>query len=163
MESYIQALDPAWQPVFRQALAEIDANMPPGFELVMQYGMPCYVVPLSTYPAGYLDQADVPLPFLSLGMQKHHLALYHMGLYAFPEHLAWFQTEYARRSTTRLDMGKSCVRFRNSKTIPVSLLGELARRITAQEWVEKYETSRQRVVRLARRKRIQNESKSLRV
>lgn len=102
--------------------------------------MPTFVVPLNTYPKGYLNRTDEPLPFISIGVQKNHIALYHMGLYGMEELKEWFEREYAKRVPTKLNMGKSCIRFTNTKTIPYDLIGELSEKVTVKEWINKYET-----------------------
>ena len=103
----------------------------------MQYGMITYVVPHSLYPAGYRVNPKDPLPFLSIGSQKQYLSLYHMGLYALPELLDWFRAAYERAGAGKLDMGKSCVRFRREDKIPFGLIEQLAAKITVQEYVAK--------------------------
>lgn len=125
----------------RQLLLE---NMPTGFEEVISYGMLAYVVPFSTYPSGYHCNPKQPLPFLSLANQKNHIALYHMGLYANPELLSWFTAEYTKHSTQKLDMGKSCIRFKKPEHIPYTLLKELVQQVTPQQWVNQYEVTLQR-------------------
>ena len=122
----------------------IAKNLPKGFAEVMQYGMPGWVVPHSLYPAGYHCDAKQPLPFLSIAAQKQYIAVYHMGIYADPALLEWFQTEYAERCTAKLDMGKSCIRFKKPDQIPMSLIGELASKMTPRQWVEVYETTMKR-------------------
>ncbi|MBC3540905.1 DUF1801 domain-containing protein [Rufibacter sediminis] len=114
-------------------------NLPAGFSEEMSYGMIGYVVPHSLYPAGYHCDPKLPLPFLSIASQKNFIAVYHMGLYANPELLAWFTDEYPKHSKTKLDMGKSCIRFKKPNQIPLALLGELAAKMTPQQWIELYE------------------------
>jgi hypothetical protein len=114
-------------------------NLPAGFEEVMSYGMLGYVVPHALYPGGYHCDPSLPLPFMNLAAQKHFYAVYHMGIYADPDLMAWFQAEYADRVPTRLDMGKSCIRLKNPKNIPYELIGELAGKMTPQDWIERYE------------------------
>ena len=99
---------------------------------MISYKMPDYSVPLNRYP-------EIPLPFISLASQKNYIALYHMGLYAFPDLMSWFQNEYAKLSIGKLDMGKSCLRLRNMKKIPFELLGKLVSSISVDEWIEIYE------------------------
>jgi len=120
----------------------IIAHLPEGFEETFGYNMPAWVVPHSLYPDGYHVDPTTPLPFLNLAAQKRHLALYHMGLYADPKLLAWFQEAYAERVPTKLDMGKSCIRFRNPATIPYDLIGELCEKMTPQDWIRLYEAQR---------------------
>ena len=116
-------------------------NLPKGFSESIGYGMLCYSVPHSIYPAGYHCDPKQPLPFISLASQKNFIALYHMGLYANPELLGWFQKEYARRSPSKLDMGKSCIRFKKPEHIPYELIGELVQKITVKDWIGMYEAN----------------------
>lgn len=129
----------------REALAKLREtlikNLPSGFQETIGYNMLCYVVPKSTYPAGYHCDPKLPLPFISVAAQKNFIALYHMGIYAEPELLEWFTTEYAKHSKTKLDMGKSCIRFKKPDAIPFDLIAELAGKITVQDWIERYETN----------------------
>ena len=116
-------------------------NLPAGFEETMYCGMIGFVVPHSTYPDGYHCNPEDPLPFVSLASQKNHIALYHFGIYAFPELLEWFTSEYPKHVKTRLDMGKSCIRFKKPERIPFDLIAELAGKITVENWIETYETN----------------------
>ncbi|CAM4367057.1 DUF1801 domain-containing protein [Cytophagaceae bacterium 50C-KIRBA] len=115
-------------------------NIPPGFEETISYGMIGYVVPKSIYPAGYHCKTDEPLPFLSIASQKNFIALYHMGMYADEKLLQWFQNEYPKHAKSKLDMGKSCVRFKKMDDIPFSLIAELAQKITVADWISRYES-----------------------
>jgi hypothetical protein len=117
----------------------IAKNLPKGFAEVMQYGMPGWVVPHSLYPAGYHCDPKQPLPFLGVASQVQYVAVYHMGIYADPALLKWFQDEYARQATGKLDMGKSCIRFKQPDQIPLKLMGDLASRMTPRKWIELYE------------------------
>jgi hypothetical protein len=122
--------------VIREALL---TNLPKGYEEAMSYGMLGYVVPHSIYPSGYHCAPKLPLPFISLASQKNFIALYHMGLYATPSLMEWFTTEYPKHSKAKLDMGKSCMRFKKIADIPVALIGELASKMTVEEWISVYE------------------------
>lgn len=117
----------------------IISSLPEGFESGIGYGMILYFVPHTIYPAGYHCNPKQPLPFVSLASQKNFIALYHMGLYADPELLTWFTEKYKRTISTKLDMGKSCIRFKNVTTIPYELIGELMRKITVTSWINTYE------------------------
>ncbi len=141
-EEYIEAIDEKWKDGFIRLMEVIDANIPEGFEKNMQYGMISYVVPFSIYPDGYHVTPETPLPFISLAAQKRHIALYHMGIYGDPKLLNWFQDEYSKVVPTKLNMGKSCIRFTNTKNIPYELIGELASKISVEKWIECYETNR---------------------
>jgi len=114
-------------------------NLPKGFKEVMSYGMLGYVVPHEIYPAGYHCDPRLPLPFINIASQKNFIAFYHMGIYAMPELLKWFVTEFPKHSTAKLDMGKACTRFKNPEQIPYKLIGELVKKISVKDWIETYE------------------------
>ncbi len=142
VSEYIHTIPEKWQEGYIKLLKTIDENLPKGFELTMQYGMPSYVVPLSKYPAGYLNRENDPLPFISLAAQKNYLSLYHMGLYADETLLVWFEEAYANQVPTKLNMGKSCLRMSNVNYIPFKLIGELVSKISVDQWIELYEHGR---------------------
>ena len=100
-----------------------------------------YVVPHSIYPDGYHCDPKTPLPFINLASQKAHIGFYHMGIYSDPELMAWFTAQYPKYVSTKLNMGKSCVRFKNPNTIPFELMGELVSKMTVQDWIGKYESA----------------------
>lgn len=115
-------------------------NLPKGFEESMGYGMIAYVVPHTLYPDGYHCDPKLPLPFINIASQKNFIALYHMGMYAHKELLDWFVGEYSKHCKTKLDMGKSCVRFKKMDDIPYELIGQLCEKMSLQEWVKLYES-----------------------
>jgi hypothetical protein len=121
----------------------INAGLPPGFDERMGYGMLAWVVPHSIYPAGYHCDPKLALPFINVASQKQFVALYHMGIYADPELLAWFVAEWPKHTPMKLDMGKSCIRFKKFDTLPYDLIRELCTRMTPQRWIEVYETALQ--------------------
>ena len=139
-EDYIRQLPIERQPVIQKLRETVKANLPKGFEEVISYGMIGYVVPHSIYPAGYHCTPELPLPFLNIASQKNFVAVYHMGMYAKKELLDWFTAEFPKHSTRKLDMGKSCIRFKNIDDIPYKLLGELASKMTMDEWIGIYES-----------------------
>ena len=114
-------------------------NLPKRFVEEMNYGMIGYVVPHSIYPAGYHCDPKLPLPFMNLASHKNFIAFYHMGIYASPDLLEWFMEEYPKYSQAKLDMGKSCIRFKKIDQIPFELIGKLVSRMTAKEWIDVYE------------------------
>jgi uncharacterized protein YdhG (YjbR/CyaY superfamily) len=139
VENYIEQL-PEDRKAAIQALRKIfSENLPQGFQECMSYGMIGYVVPHSIYPAGYHCDTKLPLPFLNLASQKSHIAVYHMGIYADPELLNWFQSAYAAEVKGKLDMGKSCIRFKKPELIPYGLFAELASKMSVQDWIGLYE------------------------
>ncbi|WP_340105080.1 DUF1801 domain-containing protein [Rhodohalobacter sp. 8-1] len=140
-EEYIRELPDDRRPAMEKLRTVILENLPSGFEERMSYEMIGYVVPHSVYPDGYHTDPTLPLPFMSIASQKNHIALYHMGLYNDEELLKWFKSEFPNHTDSRLDMEKSCVRFKNPDNIPFELIGELSRKMSAEEWVELYEES----------------------
>lgn len=139
VEDYIKNLQPDRKEAVIKLRRSIRENLPEGFEEHFSYGMIGYVVPLSRYPRGYHAKKGEPLPFLSVASQKNYIAVYHMGLYAKEEVEEWFRTEYAKSVSTKLDMGKSCIRFKDERSIPYELITKLCRMITVQEYIEAYE------------------------
>lgn len=139
VEQYLAELPPERQSAVRALHRQLVDRLPAGFEAQMSYGMIGYVVPHTLYPAGYHCDPKLPLPFMALASQKGSINLYHMGLYADAELMAWFQAEHARASARKLDMGKSCVRYKKPEEIPLALLGELAARMTVPQWIRLYE------------------------
>ena len=115
-------------------------NLPKGFEEGMSYGMIGYYVPHSIYPSGYHCSPQLPLPFMSVAGQKNSINFYHMGIYANPELYNWFVAEFPKHSSKKLDMGKSCIRFKKATDIPFELLGELVRKISVSDWIATYES-----------------------
>ncbi|WKZ58688.1 MAG: DUF1801 domain-containing protein [Cyclobacteriaceae bacterium] len=114
-------------------------NLPKGFEPAISYGGLGYVVPHKLYPAGYHCKPEEPLPFAGIASQKGSINLYHMGIYANPKLLNWFVSEYPKHSKQRLDMGKSCIRFKKLDDIPYKLVGQLMKKITVKQWIGMYE------------------------
>ena len=119
----------------------INQNIDKGFSEEINYGMIGWVVPHSLYPDGYHCNPKLPLPFLSIVSQKHFVAVYHMGIYASPTILKWFVNEYPKHCPTKLDMGKSCIRFKKIENIPYNLIGELVSKMSADEWIKLYESN----------------------
>lgn len=117
----------------------ITKNLPKGFEAAISYGSLGYVVPHSVYPAGYHCKPEEPLPFAGLASQKHTISFYHMGIYVDKSLLDWFVKEYPKHCKQRLDMGKSCIRFKKFDDIPYELIGELMTKIEVDEWIRIYE------------------------
>jgi uncharacterized protein YdhG (YjbR/CyaY superfamily) len=137
--AYIDTLPDDRKAALKKLRAVIRKNLPKGFAEGLYYKMPTYVVPHSKYPKGYHCDPSQPLPFLSFASQKNFVSLYHMGMYADPALLAWFQKEWPKHVSTKLDMGKSCVRFKKVETIPYDLIGELVGKMTPDDWISLYE------------------------
>jgi hypothetical protein len=117
----------------------IVANLPKGFEPGISYGMLGYVIPHHLYPAGYHCKPSEPLPFASIASQKNSINFYHMGIYMDPALMEWFVAEYPKHSKQKLDIGKSCMRFKKTEHIPYELLGQLMQKMTAEQWIALYE------------------------
>ncbi|MFM7730212.1 MAG: DUF1801 domain-containing protein [Flavobacteriales bacterium] len=124
---------------FQQLHQTIVKHLPKGFEAAMSYGGLGYVVPHSIYPDGYHCKPSEPLPFAAIASQKGSINFYHMGIYAMPELLDWFVQEFPKHSKQKLDMGKSCIRFKKMDNIPYALIGQLIKKITVKQWIETYE------------------------
>lgn len=141
VEDYISQIPEERQEIFREIFNTINDHLPEGFSQGSSYGIIGWGVPLKTYPAGYHCAPGSPLPFISIASQKNFIALYHMGMYAKPELLDWFVAKYPKYSKRKLDMGKSCVRFKKMDDIPLELLAELSKKMTVEEWIDIYETN----------------------
>ncbi len=137
--NYINQLPEERKPAMEKLLDLLKENLPTGFELQMQYSMPSYVVPHTIFPAGYHCNPKEPLPFISIASQKNFIAVYHMGLYANLELYNWFVSEYPKYSKYKLDMGKSCIRFKRMDDIPYELLGQLFQKMSVQDWIDIYQ------------------------
>ena len=140
-DEYVDGLPEERRGAVEKLRRIIRENLPAGFEETMSYGMIGYVVPHEIYPKGYHVDPNLPLPFINLASQKNYIALYHSGIYCDPKLQEWFREEYDQRSPRKLDMGKSCIRFKKPEAIPFDLVGELAGKITPEEWIELYEGS----------------------
>jgi hypothetical protein len=139
VEQYLAELPPDRQPAMEKLHKLIKKNLPKGFEAVMCYGMIGYVVPHKIYPSGYHCDPKLPLPFISIASQKNFIAIYHMGIYADAKLLEWFTKEHAKATPKKMDMGKSCMRYKKPEDIPYELIGQLASKVTPQQWIVTYE------------------------
>lgn len=139
-EDYIRQLPDDRKVPMNKLRKIIKDNLPKGFEETLGYGMIGYVVPHSKYPEGYHCDPKLPLPFMNLASQKNFIAVYNMGIYVKKDVYDWFVSEYQKRCKCKLDMGKSCIRFKYLDDIPYELIGELASKITVDEWINYYES-----------------------
>jgi uncharacterized protein YdhG (YjbR/CyaY superfamily) len=139
VQDYIQSLPEDRQSAITKLCSLVKKNLPKGFEECISYGMIGYSVPHSLYPKGYHCDPKIALPFLSIASQKNFIAIYHMGIYADPTLLNWFTQEYPKHSKGKLDMGKSCIRFKKADQIPFELIAELVTKMTPKQWIELYE------------------------
>ena len=140
VDAYIAELPEDRKKAMTELRKVIKKNIPKGFKEGMSYGMMGWSVPHSIYPPGYHCTPELPLPFMSIASQKNFIAVYHMGVYADPKLLNWFTTSHAKASPKKLDMGKSCIRYKKPEDIPYKLIGELASKITVNDWIEMYES-----------------------
>lgn len=139
VDEYLNTLPDESRATIEKIRSQILNNLPAGFVEEISYGMIGYVVPHSIYPKGYHCTPELPLPFLNLALQKKFIAIYHVGMYVNPELQKWFQDEYPKHCKTKLDMGKSCIRFKKMNDIPYTLIGELASKMSVTEWINLYE------------------------
>lgn len=138
-EEYIRQLPPERQKVIEQIRSTIAQNLPKEFEEQLSYGMLGYVVPHTIYAPGYHVKPELPLPFINLASQKNYIALYHSGIYADKNLMSWFIKEYPKHTAQKLDMGKSCIRFKKMDDIPYQLIGELCTKMSVDSWIACYE------------------------
>ena len=139
IKTYIDSLEVDRKHPMIELIDVVEKNIPNGFEKIMNYGMPSFVIPHSIYPNGYHVTPDLPLPFIGIASQKKHIGFYHMGLYADSKLLDWFISEYPKYCKLKLDMGKSCIRFKNISEIPYELIGILTSKLTVKDWIDIYE------------------------
>ena len=138
-EQYLSQLPEDRKEAMLRLRNAIKQNLPQGFEEVISYGMLGYVVPHSIYPSGYHCDPKLPLPFINLASQKNFIALYHMGIYANKNLESWFVSEYPKHVKTKLDIGKSCIRFKKMDDIPFDFIGELVAKLSVEDWISNYE------------------------
>ena len=139
VKEYLEKVPKERNAYFNKLRETILTNLPRGFDEQINYGMIGYVVPHDIYPDGYHCDTKLPLPFANIASQKNFISFYHMGIYANPELLKWFVKEYPKQSDTKLDMGKSCVRFKKMDKIPYDLIGKLMRKMSVNDWIKLYE------------------------
>ncbi|MCU0434022.1 MAG: DUF1801 domain-containing protein [Bacteroidia bacterium] len=139
-DAYVAALPDERKAIIQAMRETVLKNIPKGFEETISYGMIGYVVPHSLYPAGYHCDPKLPLPFISIASQKSHIGFYHMGIYAHQELLNWFTAEWPKYSKKKLDMGKSCIRFKKAEDVPLDLLAALVKKMKPKDWITCYES-----------------------
>ncbi len=140
VSDYLANLPEDRREAFNQLRQAIITNLPEGFEECINYGMIGYVVPHSIYPSGYHCDPKLPLPFMNITSQKNFIAFYHMGIYGNADLMNWFVDEFPNYSKAKLDMGKSCVRFKKMNEIPFELIGNLVQKMTVIDWINQYES-----------------------
>lgn len=141
INAYIDALDADRAAVVLKLFNTIKKALPKGFEATISYGMIGFVVPFDLYPKGYHCKPSLQLPFINIASQKNFVAIYHMGIYAKPDLMDWFVKSYAALGIGKLDMGKSCIRFKKMESIPYDLIAELCSKMSPQDWITCYESA----------------------
>ena len=144
VEEYIAKVPKERTAAISKLRDTVKNNLPKGFEEGISYKMIGYFVPHSIYPRGYHCDPKLPLPFINIASQKNFVALYHSGIYADKNLLDWFVGEYPKYVKTKLDMGKSCIRFKKVEDIPYPLIGELCQKMTVEDWITLYEKNTKR-------------------
>ncbi|WP_237276871.1 DUF1801 domain-containing protein [Tenacibaculum ovolyticum] len=140
-DEYIAQVLEERQAIMQKLRKTIKNNLPKEFEEGMNYKMIGYYVPHSIYPKGYHCDASLPLPFMNIASQKNSINLYHSGIYAKKELYDWFVAQYPNHSKRKLDMGKSCIRFKKIEEVPFDLIAELCRKMTVKQWIDIYEAN----------------------
>lgn len=138
-DEYVSRLDNNRQEIIQKIRTTLKENLPKGYVEEISYGMIGYVIPFSLYPAGYAVKPKVPLPLINLASQKNHIAIYHTAIYAIPDLYNWFVEEYPKHCRTKIDMGKGCIRFKKPDDVPYQLIGELAKKVTVEQWIDIYD------------------------
>ncbi len=139
LDQYLDEIPEERKVAFKKLRHTILKNLPEGFEERMKYGMLGYVVPHALYPDDYHCDPKLPLGFINLASQKNFIALYHLGIYGDSKLHDWFVSEFPKHTKYKLDMGKSCIRFKKTDDIPYDLIGALARKLTVSDWIACYE------------------------
>ena len=140
-QEYVDSLPEDRKSAIEKLRKTVKSNLPEGFEEEISYGMLGYIVPHSIYPKGYHCKPNLPLPFINIASQKNFIAFYHMGIYVNSELLNWFVSEYSKLVKSKIDMGKSCIRFKKMDEIPYELIGNLVSKITVSDWISIYENN----------------------
>jgi hypothetical protein len=148
VKEYLASLPEDRRTAIEAVRKVILANLDKQYQEVMQYGMIGYSVPLSVYPPGYHCTPNTPLPFAALASQKNYMSLYLMSVYcgcggpddAATQHADWFRDEWAKTGK-KLDMGKSCIRFKKAGDLPLELIGKAIKRVPAKTYIAYVEAS----------------------
>lgn len=138
VQQYIDQIPEERKSTFLKLRETVLQNLPKGFKEEMNYNMIGYVVPHSIFPDGYHCDPRLPLPFANIANQKNFIALYHMGIYVDKDLLDWFTKKYTEKCKYKLDMGKSCIRFKKMKGIPYDLIAELFQKVSVDSWIKTY-------------------------
>jgi hypothetical protein len=134
VDEYLAALPPDRRLAISAVRDVILTSLPAGYEESMQYGMIGYVVPHSIYPAGYHCDPTKPLTYAMLGSQKNHMAIYLCNVYGHKETETWFRKAF-QAAGKKLDMGKSCVRFKKLEQLPLDVIGQVIARTPVDKYI----------------------------
>jgi len=140
VDAYLAELPEDRKKAIQELRKVIKKNLPKGFKECMNYGMIGYVVPHSKYPDGYHCDPKLPLPFMNVASQKNSITVYHMGMYGSPKLEKWFVDAYTKATGKKADKGKSCLRYKKPEDIPYKLIGELAAKMSPDDWIKQYES-----------------------
>jgi len=138
VEEYLRELPEERRTALEAVADTVRGHLPPGYEEGIQYGMISWYIPLERYPETYNGQ---PLAVASLASQKRHMALYLNCVYTDDDEASWFRARWSETGK-KLDMGKSCVRFRKLEDLPLEVIGEAVERIPVEDYIGLYEASR---------------------
>jgi len=141
VREYLSSLEPERKHEMSALRALIVKNLPVGYQEVMHGGMIWYIVPFSKYADTHNGE---PLGLAALASQKNYMSLYLMAVYGHKETELWFKAEYAK-SGKRLDMGKSCLRFKALKDIPLDLIEKTIARVSVDRYIETYEAMKRKM------------------
>ena len=142
VEEYMAALPEDRREAMAAIREVILKVLPKGYEEGMQWGMPSYFVPLSAYPVGYNCQPDQPLPFVGFASQKNHMVFYGFCIYMDEELKNRFVADW-EKTGKKLDMGKSCVRFKKLEDVPLKVIGDAVKRVPMKKYIKQYEAQLQ--------------------
>lgn len=138
VDEYVKSLPPDRREAINTVREVILKNLPKGYEECMSYGMIGYVVPHSIYPKGYHCDPSLPLPYANLASQKNHMALYLMCCYGDPAIYKWFCDSW-KKAGKKLDMGKSCVRFKKLEDVSLDVIGQVIARVPVKNYIARIE------------------------
>jgi len=137
VKEYIDSLPEDRRKAVRKVRAAVNKGLPKGYKEGIQYGMIGWFVPHSVFPAGYHCDPKQPVPFAGLASQKNYMSLYLMCIYGDPKHKKWFESEWKKRGH-KLDMGKSCVRFKSADDVPLDVVTEAVSKVPVDAFLAEY-------------------------
>jgi hypothetical protein len=147
---YLKQLPEDRRAAISKVRSVIRKNLPKGFAEQMTYGMIGYVVPHKLYPPGYHCNPEQPLPYACLASQKNYMSLYLMSIYGDGELARWMREQFQARGK-KLDIGKSCIRFKKIEDLPLDVIAEALSRVSVDAYIERVESARKRAPRKKRK------------